>query len=115
LRPILIVIGIVVRWFAILILRKYFTVNVAIQKGHVITQTGLYKYIRHLSYLGTLLSFFGLWICMSNWISICILIIPISYALVNRMQIEEQALKDASEKEYLNYCSKTCRLIPKVY
>ncbi|MHB1686765.1 MAG: methyltransferase family protein [Ignavibacteriaceae bacterium] len=112
---VLIVFGLVIRWLAILTLRRFFTVNVAIHADHIIVQTGFYKYIRHPSYLGMLLSFFGLGLCLSNLISIGVMLIPITFALVNRIQIEERALHDAFGNDYLKYCSNTWRLIPWVY
>ncbi len=112
---ILIVLGLVVRWVAILTLRRFFTVNVAIQTDHIIIQTGIYKYIRHPSYLGMLLSFFGLGIRVSNLISIIVLLIPITFVLVNRIQIEERALNDTFGNDYLEYCKETWKLIPWVY
>lgn len=112
---VLIVLGLIVRWLAILTLSRYFTVNVAIQADHIIIQNGFYKYIRHPSYLGMLLSFLGLGICLSNLISIVVILIPITFALVNRIQIEEQALNDAFGNDYLKYCGNTWRLIPWVY
>ena len=39
--------GIVIRWSAILTLRKYFSVHVRIREDHKVIQSGLYKYIRH--------------------------------------------------------------------
>jgi protein-S-isoprenylcysteine O-methyltransferase Ste14 len=112
---VLIIFGLEVRWFSILTLRRYFTVNVAIQVNHIIVQSGFYKYIRHPSYLGMLLSFFGLGLCLNNWISIGVMLIPITFAIANRIQIEELALKEAFGNDYLNYCNSTWRLIPWVY
>ncbi len=112
---ILIVLGLVVRWLAIFTLRRFFTVNVAIQTDHIIIQTGIYKYIRHPSYLGMLISFFGLGVCLSNLISIALLLVPLAFGLVNRIQIEERALIDAFGNDYLKYCKDTWKLIPWVY
>ncbi len=52
----LMLLGLVLRWTAILTLRKYFTVNVSILPGHQIVKKGIYKYIRHPSYSGSLVS-----------------------------------------------------------
>ncbi|MHB8854810.1 MAG: methyltransferase family protein, partial [Ignavibacteriaceae bacterium] len=70
---------------------------------------------RHPSYLGMLLSFFGLGIRVSNLISIIVLLIPITFVLVNRIQIEERALNDTFGNDYLEYCKGTWKLIPWVY
>ena len=112
---VLIVYGLVIRWLAILTLRRYFTVNVAIHVDQIIVKTGFYKYIRHPSYLGMMLSFIGLGLCLSNLISILVILIPITFVVVNRLKIEEQALHDAFGNDYLEYCKGTWKLIPWVY
>ena len=56
----LIAIGIVIRATAILTLRRYFTVRVTIQDSHDLIERGLYRWIRHPSYAGALVSFVGL-------------------------------------------------------
>ena len=44
----LIVVGLIIRWIAILTLRKYFTTNVVIQSDHRIIKAGIYRlYVIH--------------------------------------------------------------------
>ncbi|OGC85560.1 MAG: hypothetical protein A2W07_08725 [candidate division Zixibacteria bacterium RBG_16_43_9] len=112
---ILMVLGLVIRWTAILTLRKYFTVNVSILPGHQIVKKGLYKYIRHPSYAGSLVSFLGLGLAFSNWLSSIVIVVPILTAYIYRMQVEEKALIQAFGDEYLDYSKTTRRLIPKIY
>jgi len=109
---IFILFGLVIRWISILILRKYFTVDVSIQAGHKIIQSGIYKYLRHPSYTGMLLSFFGLAISLNNWISFCVILFPFIYVLLKRIKIEEKALNSSFGNEYLIYSKNTWRLIP---
>jgi protein-S-isoprenylcysteine O-methyltransferase Ste14 len=111
----IIVIGLIIRWTAILTLRKYFTTNVVIQSGHRIINTGLYRFVRHPSYSGSIISFCGLGLVFSNWISFIVLVIPISIAFLKRIQIEEQALQSAFGEEYANYCKISWSLFPWIY
>lgn len=111
----LMLLGLVIRWTAILTLRKYFTVDVSILEGHKIVKKGLYKYIRHPSYTGSLISFLGLGIAFSNWLSSIVMFIPIMMAFIYRIQVEEKALIQAFGQEYLDYSNTTKRLIPKIY
>ncbi len=111
----LIVMGLAIRWAAILTLRKFFTVNVAIQPDHRIVQTGLYGLVRHPSYLGSIVSFVGLGIAFSNWISLALLLVPITLALVRRIEIEEWVLLQKFGSQYDDYCRNTWRLIPWLY
>lgn len=111
----LMLLGLVLRWTAILTLRKYFTVNVSILPGHQIVKKGLYKYIRHPAYAGSLLSFLGLGLSFSNWLSAIVIFVPVLTAFIYRIQVEEKALIHAFGQEYLDYSNTTKRLIPKIY
>ena len=110
-----IVVGLILRWVAILILRKYFTTNVAILQDHRIIKTGIYRFIRHPSYSGSIMSFCGLGLVSSNWISVIVLVIPITMAFLRRIQIEEQALQNAFGEEYTNYSKMSWLLFPWIY
>ena len=112
---ILIVFGLIIRWFAILKLKEFFTVTVSIQKDHRIIDTGIYKYIRHPAYLGSLLSFLGLGFALQNWLTILVIFFPIFGALSYRIHVEEKVLNKEFGKEYFNYSSRTKKLIPWIY
>ncbi|SRR5258705_4285381 len=107
--------GICLRWLAIYTLGRFFTRKVMIFEDHRIVQSGLYKYLRHPSYLGFLIGDFGLGLAFSNWLSILIIFAPTLAAAFYRMHVEEKALAQAFGNEYLDYVKKTNRLIPKVY
>lgn len=107
--------GLIIRWTSILTLRKYFTVNVVIQSGHRIIKKGIYRFVRHPSYTGAIISFYGLGLAFCNWISIIVLVVPITTALLKRIQLEEQALLSAFGEEYINYRKETWALFPMVY
>ena len=110
-----IIVGLVIRWTAILQLKQMFTVDVAIGSQQRIIKNGIYNYIRHPAYAGSLLSFLGLGIAFSNILSIAIIFIPVCIAFLHRIKIEEKALVEAFGDEYLQYCRMTKRLIPKIY
>ena len=111
----LIVLGIVFRWIAIFKLKKYFTLNVSIQRNHRVVNTGIYRYIRYPAYLGSLLSFAGLGFALLNWISLVIIFLPILGSFLNRISIEEKVLTAEFGEEYLEYSKNTKRLIPLIY
>jgi protein-S-isoprenylcysteine O-methyltransferase Ste14 len=107
--------GLIIRWVAILTLRKYFTTNVAILPDHRIIKSGIYRFIRHPSYSGSIISFCGLGLVFSNWISFIVLVIPITMAFLKRIQVEEQALQSAFGEEYANYSKMSWHLFPWIY
>lgn len=112
---ILIVCGLLIRWFAILSLKYQFTVDVSIAKDHRIIRKGIYRFVRHPSYSGSLLSFFGLGLSFANYLSILVIFLPICSAFLYRIRVEEKALIDNFGDEYINYCASTKRLIPGIY
>jgi protein-S-isoprenylcysteine O-methyltransferase Ste14 len=111
----LIVIGFAIRLAAIFTLRRYFTVDVAIANDHKVIDSGLYGIVRHPSYAGSLISFFGLGLAFVNWLSLAILIIGPAVGLAYRIRVEEQALIGALGDDYRAYASRTKRLIPGVF
>jgi protein-S-isoprenylcysteine O-methyltransferase Ste14 len=107
-----IVIGLIVRWVSILTLRKYFTTNVVIQNDHRIIKSGIYRFVRHPSYTGSIISFLGLGLAFVNWLATIILVVPITIAFMKRIKIEERALENAFGEEYITYRKSTWLLFP---
>jgi len=107
--------GLILRWYSIIYLGRFFTVNVAIHSGHEIIDTGPYKRIRHPSYTGALLAFLGLALCLTNWVSLALVMLPIFLAFSRRISIEETALASALGSPYINYMRRTKRLAPFIY
>jgi protein-S-isoprenylcysteine O-methyltransferase len=111
----LFVCGIILRWYSIAYLGRYFTVDVAIAKEHRVINSGPYRFIRHPSYTGALVAFLGFGLCLGNWMSILFLMVPITGAFMYRIHVEERALSDALGENYETYMRRTKRLIPFVY
>src|ERR1700747_911462 len=62
----LMVAGIAFRWYSAAVLGKYFTFDVSIQSGHALIEQGPYRYIRHPSYTGALLTLVGFGLALGN-------------------------------------------------
>lgn len=108
-------IGLAIRWYSIIYLGRFFTVNVAIAKDHQLIDSGPYRLVRHPSYTGALLAFVGLGISMQNWLSLLLLALGPTIAFIHRIKVEEAALAAAFGERYLGYMLRTQRLIPGVY
>jgi protein-S-isoprenylcysteine O-methyltransferase Ste14 len=111
----LVVIGFVIRIHSMLTLKQYFTYSVAKVEGHRIVETGLYKFIRHPGYLGQLIIFIGISISISNWLSILVMMIPVTLGYLYRIKVEERFMLEQLGEDYLNYQERTKRLIPMIY
>lgn len=107
--------GIIIRWVAINQLGKSFTVDVAITEVASLKTDGLYKQVRHPSYLGLLLIIIGFSATMNSLYSFLVLVVPVFLAISYRISIEERVLTGEFGESYIRYMAKTKKLIPGVY
>jgi protein-S-isoprenylcysteine O-methyltransferase len=107
--------GLIFRWWAIVTLGRFFTVDVTIEKDHELVERGPFRMVRHPSYTGVLLAFVGFALTLRNWGAILVVLMPIFVAFVRRMNVEEEALRDALGEKYVAYIRRTKRLVPGVY
>jgi protein-S-isoprenylcysteine O-methyltransferase len=107
--------GLALRWYSILYLGRFFTVNIAIHSRHEVVDTGPYRLIRHPSYAGALIAFLGLALCLGNWLSLVLVMLPVLWAFGRRIAVEENALASALGTPYINYMRRTKRLAPYIY
>ena len=109
------VLGLAIRWTAILTLGKSFSANVAIRETQTVHRTGLFRVVRHPSYSGLLLVFVAIGLHTRNWIAFGIVLVPVVVAMMYRIHVEEIALRKAFGEEYVAYSRVTKRLVPWVY
>ncbi|HKP03612.1 MAG TPA: isoprenylcysteine carboxylmethyltransferase family protein [Chthoniobacterales bacterium] len=107
--------GLAVRWWAIVTLGRFFTVDVVVEKDHEVVQRGPFRWVRHPSYSGVLLAFLGWALTLWNWVAMAIVLVPIFVAFVRRMNVEEDALSRALGERYAEYMRRTKRLVPFMY
>ena len=107
--------GFLLRLAAILNLGRAFSVNVAIRAEQTVQTTGLYRIVRHPSYLGLLIIFLGIGLETRSWLSLIILLVPFTAALLYRIRVEESALLAHFGEDYATYAAKTSRLLPGIY
>ncbi len=111
----LLVLGLAIRWFSILSLGRSFSVNVAIHSTQTVYRQGVYSVLRHPSYTGMLLIFLAIGLEARNWISLAVMMIFPTLALLYRIHVEEAALLHAFGPEYADYSRSTKRLLPGIY
>ena len=110
----LFVVGNVLRVGAVFVLGRRFSGLVAIQEGHELETGGLYRVIRHPSYLGLLLGLFGWALVFRSAIGVLVslLLFP---SLVARMNSEEALLESEFGERYSEYRRRTWLLLPFLY
>jgi protein-S-isoprenylcysteine O-methyltransferase Ste14 len=108
------VVGSVLRVAPVFVLGRRFSGLVAIQEDHELVTGGLYRVIRHPSYLGLLLVLFGWALVFRSGIGVLVslLLIP---PLVARMNSEEALLESEFGEHYSEYRRRTWRLLPFLY
>ena len=112
---VLMVIGILVRQWAIFVLGRFFTVTVSVQKNQKVIDHGPYRYIRHPSYLGLFLIVVGIGLALHSWGGIIVLIVMNGIAFGYRMHVEEKVLVSELGDDYIQYMKRAKRLIPFIF
>ena len=107
--------GIAFRWYAMKVLGRFFTFDVAIQVGHTVVDVGPYRYIRHPSYTGALLTQMGLGLALGNWAALFAILACVGIGYAYRIAIEEEVLVSALGEPYREYMRRTRRLIPYLF
>lgn len=109
---VLIVLGAGLRHWAITTLGRFFTLDVRVSEDHQVIDTGPYRWVRHPSYTGALLSFSGIGAALGNWLSLAALVLLPTIGFVWRIGVEEQALNAQLGDAYHRYAAAHRRLIP---
>jgi protein-S-isoprenylcysteine O-methyltransferase Ste14 len=106
--------GGVLRLWPVFVLGRRFSGLVAIQPGHTLMTTGIYRLIRHPSYLGLLLIALSWALGFRSGVGLLLaaLLLP---PLLSRMHAEEQLLGLQFGDEYRSYARRTSRLLPGIY
>jgi protein-S-isoprenylcysteine O-methyltransferase Ste14 len=108
------VVGCLLRVGAVFVLGRRFSGLVAIQEGHELETGGLYRVVRHPSYLGLLLGLFGWTLVFRSALGVLVALLLLP-PLVARMNSEEALLESEFGERYAAYRRRTWRLVPFVY
>lgn len=108
----LIVLGVGLRSYALRVLGRFFSRDVAIQAGQRVVREGPYRWIRHPAYSGSLLSTLGIGLALTNWASLAALMVCSLAGYGYRIYVEECALSAALGEPYRAYARTTKRLVP---
>ncbi len=107
--------GTALRWWSIVHLGRFFSVDVAIASDHKVVETGPYRLARHPSYTGLLLQCAGLGVVLGTALSFLVIVVPTFLALYRRIRVEEKALLANFGEDYAAYTQRTKRLLPGIF
>lgn len=107
--------GMTLRIWSIKTLGKNFTATVKTHEKQTIIKSGVYKVVRHPSYLGAYIAIVGGSMFMHSYYSIVFSILIMFFAYFYRIKHEEIALVEKFGEEYREYQNETKKLIPLIY
>jgi protein-S-isoprenylcysteine O-methyltransferase Ste14 len=109
-----VVVGSGIRVAAMAQLGPLFSAFVTVQPEHYLVTTGLYRWVRHPIYTGSLIAVVGIFLVFRSklvWVAF-----PLYLAgTLWRIHDEEQLLREAFKTEFLAYQMRTWRLLPFIY
>jgi protein-S-isoprenylcysteine O-methyltransferase len=107
--------GLLLRWWAIRVLGRWFTVDVTVQRDQPLVDRGPYRWLCHPSYTGALLAFAGLAVGLGNALAVLLIVPAVGWAFLRRIRVEEAALRHGFGDAYIRYVARRWRLLPGVW
>jgi len=112
---ILMLAGLIIRLWAVLTLKRSFTLSVQTSKEQHLITTGIYKKVRNPAYTGSMCSLVGTALGLRGGISLAMVLIFSIICYSARIYVEEKALRNHFGNEFTEYEKRTYRLIPYVW
>ena len=108
----LILLGVLVRQWAIAVLGRFFSLTVRVAEDHRVVDRGPYRLVRHPSYTGALIALVGLSLAVQSWGALLVVLMVFGVGFGYRIRVEERALRSQLGEDYVGYMKRTKRLIP---
>ncbi len=106
--------GLALRAWAVVLLGRWFTWHVTVQAGQQLVSRGPYRFIRHPSYTGALITFVASCALLRSWVAAVFAAFALVLAFARRIRYEEALLVKALPG-YQAYMSRTSKLLPHVF
>ena len=106
--------GLALRTWAVVLLGPWFTWNVTVQAGQQLVSRGPYRFIRHPSYTGALITFVASCVLLRSWVVALLAAFTLVLAVRRRIRYEE-ALLVKTLPGYQAYISRTDKLLPGIF
>lgn len=112
---ILMLAGLIIRYWAAKTLGKYYTRTLQTIEEQTIIDRPPYNIVRHPGYLGTFLIEIGAGLAVKNWLVLLAIIVLGALSRVYRINMEERMLGEQFIDKYRLYSRNTWKLIPFLY
>jgi len=107
--------GLCLRIWSIAVLGKYFRTTIELETNQQVVQSGPYRFIRHPSYTGLILTCIGYGVALQNIFSLILVGTLPTIALLHRIDMEEKVLAAGMGEAYGSYQKRTKKLIPGIW
>jgi protein-S-isoprenylcysteine O-methyltransferase Ste14 len=108
-----IVVGLLMREWAIVKLGQFFSRTVQIKSEHQLITDGPYRWLRHPAYTGMIFIYLGIALAIGTWLGAVITTGLMLAAILYRIRVEEQVLIEKFGDEYRDYMKRTWGLLPR--
>ena len=108
------IVGLIITVNAQMTLKRNYSGTLRIREGHQLITHGIYKFVRHPVYTGTLLRTFAIPIYVTSLLGFLFALAGIPL-FIYRIGVEEKMLIGEFGDEYLEYTKDTWKLFPYVY
>lgn len=109
------IMGVTVRIVGMMTLGRFYTRTLKEVENHKLVTNGIYKYLRHPGYAGTILIFIGASLASGNIISFIVVTFLILSAYLYRIYVEEKMLIEIFGEQYKKYQKSSKKIIPFIY
>ena len=106
--------GIIIYLASRLTLGKFFSKRLNLIEDHKLVTHGVYKYVRHPSYTGSILFWLGVTLLLNSIFGFIVMLLSVILILI-RIPFEEKMLINVFGHRYTDYIKRTKKLIPHVY
>ncbi|MCI0183053.1 methyltransferase family protein [Sulfoacidibacillus ferrooxidans] len=111
----LMIIGMIIRFFAIIQLGRFFSPTVGVVSNQEMIQSGLYRSIRHPAYTGGWIAAVGIGLSLGTSWGALLLGLGLLLIYTYRIRIEEQMMIQHFGNQYTEYRNHTKRMFPGIW
>jgi protein-S-isoprenylcysteine O-methyltransferase len=107
--------GMAFRLWAVLTLGAFFRTSVVVQEGHQLVTAGPYRWLRHPSYTGVIVTLTGIGLAQDSWVSLAAMAVLPTLAIAYRIHTEERALTEQFGEAYRDFRKTHSAVIPVIW